>query len=143
MYSINARRNEASPNRMSLDRILAGSSTPSVRRKSSNADFSVEGLMAVCRWNAGHPQTRRRTWYPDHEEGSARHGGIRSRRRSALTSAFATLAVIPLRVPNPIHVRQAHVLIERPGRNAFPYAALGGKSHHGQRSTDYHAPAYP
>ena len=36
--------------------------------------------MAVFRWTAGHPETQRRILYPDHEEGSACHGGIRDPR---------------------------------------------------------------
>src|SRR4051812_40070472 len=81
MYSSNARRNEASPNKMSLDSILDGQSTPIVRRKRSNSGSAAKGPMAVFRWTAGHPETQRRILYPDHEEGSVCHGGIRNPRR--------------------------------------------------------------
>ena len=37
--------------------------------------------MAVFRLTAERPETQRRTLYPDHEEGSACHGGIRNPRR--------------------------------------------------------------
>jgi hypothetical protein len=37
--------------------------------------------MPVFRLTVGYPETQRRILYPDHEEGSACHGGIRNPRR--------------------------------------------------------------
>ena len=41
----------------------------------SDSGSWVEGPMAEFRWTAGPPETQRRIWYPDHEEGSACRGG--------------------------------------------------------------------